>query len=145
MNQATTSSQNQSPDCGKPVINLYAKPTQKNGNFDWDLGFRNPPENGKARVNLPANSGQHTIQIHLVPTSGLNVAFNTDDPIWVTEGTTCPPPEGSKSEQISVKRCNEQLLEIHDKNDGAPRILTYQLNFLGAAPLDPQIQNGGKI
>lgn len=145
MNQTATSSQNPSPESGNPVINLFAKATQKNGGLDWDLGFHNPPENGKAKVDLPANSGEHRIHIHLVPTGGVDVAFNTGDPIWVVEGTTCPPPNGSKSDQVSVKRCTQHLLEIHDKNDGAPRTLTYQLNFVGAAPLDPQIQNGGKI
>ena len=145
MSETHGSSQIQSQDNCNSVINLYARPAQRNGGLDWDLGFHNPPDNGKAKVRLPANSGEHKIHIHLVPSGGLDIGFNTEDPIWVTEGTTCPPPRCSTSEQIAVTRCTAKLLEIHDKNDGPARTLTYQLNFVGADPLDPQIENGGKV
>lgn len=131
-------------DPGK-TVNLFAMATRSGKTVDWKLGFQNPPEQSKARVDLPAKSGPHEIIVHLVATQGLDIDFDTTDPIWVTESGQCPPPNGVNSDQIIVASCTRNLLRFVDKNDGPARTLTYQLNFTGAPALDPEIRNGGTI
>lgn len=131
----------------RPQVRLFAKASREGKATEWKLGFDNPPEQSKARVELAAKSGEHEIVFHLVATQGLDISFDKDDPIWVQEGTQCPPGKGIKTDQISVDSCTHNLLRISDRNDGPARILTYQLNFVGAdaEPLDPEIKNGGTM
>ena len=127
---------------GNPVCVLYAKAFRNGKDIDWDLGTQDPPARGKARVSVPKGSGSQDIHIHLVAANGLKIDFDEADPIWVDEGTACPPPSGSTSDQISIASCSANLLKLHDSNTRACT-LTYQLNFIGAGPCDPTISNGG--
>lgn len=128
-----------------PPVQLHAKPYKVNGTIEWGLGFgKDPAPGSRQEVDLPNRSGEHRIVVHLVcgPTG---VKFDIKDPIWVCDTGTCPPPEGSKSAQIAVCDCTDFKLTLIDKNKGDPCVLTYQLNFIGAKPLDPMIRNGGSV
>lgn len=128
-----------------PPVQLHAKPCKVNGKIEWGLGFgKNPAPGSKQEVDLPKRSGEHKIVVHLVG-GPAGVEFNTKDPIWVCETGSCPPPEGSKSAQIEILECTRSKLTLNDKNEGEARVLTYQLNFIGAEPLDPMIRNGGGL
>lgn len=124
-----------------PIV-LYAEPSAVAGGVQWRLDFENPPMKANVLVDLPHKAPGRDIIFNLVGGCGF-VRFDTDDPIWVHKGQKCPPPDCSKDQQISVKDCSPTKLTIHDKNDGPPCVLTYQLNFIGAEPLDPEIKNGG--
>ena len=126
-----------------PAVHLHAKAREAGCGIEWSLDFKNPPDNGsKAVVDLPKGSGGHDIVIRLIATQGLDIAFDTSDPIWVSEGNACPPPAGINSDQITLGPCSDTQLRIHDSNS-RECVLTYQLNFVGADPLDPMIRNGG--
>ncbi len=129
---------------GNLDVRLHAKARKAGENVDWSLDFKNPPANGsKAQVTLDKASGGCDIIIRLIPTQGLDIGFQTSDPIWVSEGSQCPPPPGIGTDQITIVDCTDNELRIHDLNDGPARDLTYQLNFIGANALDPMIRNGG--
>lgn len=147
MQGSQESGANPQPGPPNPPINLFAKAKREGKGVAWDLGFQNPPEQSKARVDLPKKSGAHEIVFHLVATQGLDIRFDTADPIWVCETGQCPPPKGINTDQITILSCVANLLRIRDSNDGPERILTYQLNFVGedASPLDPEIKNGGTM
>lgn len=135
------------PTGAYPQVRLFAKASRDGKGTEWKLGFRNPPEQSKAPIDLPAKSGAHEIVFHLLATEGLDIRFDPNDPIWVEEGTNCPPSPGIHTDQIKVDSCTHNLLRILDRNDGPARTLTYQLNFVGAdaQPLDPEIRNGGTM
>jgi len=128
-----------------PPMNVHLKARRENGRIEWDVDFKSPPDNGKVMIDLPNKSGAHDIVFHLVPTQGLNISFNTCDPIWVDENAQCPPPPGINSDQIGVEDCKDRKLTIRDANSGPGRDLTYQLNFVGVDPCDPVIRNGGNV
>jgi hypothetical protein len=126
-------------------VRLHAKARKAGTKVEWSLDFKNPPAKGsKAEVKLEKASGGHDIVIRLIPTQGLDIRFKTSDPIWVSEKSQCPPPPGVCTDQITIVDCDDNELRIHDCNNGLPRNLTYQLNFVGADGLDPMIRNGGK-
>lgn len=129
--------------CPNPPINLFAKASKSPNGVEWLLDLRNPPVQSKARVDLAPHSGEHEIVVHLLATQGLEIGFDTTDPIWVCEGQQCPPPRGINTQQISVLSCTGNKLTLRDKNEGDACTLTYQLNFTGACALDPEIRNGG--
>lgn len=143
MTQRNDANQQSQPKVNNPPTNLHVRAREVNGQIEWDLDDKSPPDQGKISVDLLPDSGEHEIVIHLVATQGLKIDWKTSDPIWVSEGTACPPPEGICSDQIRDVTCVGNKLSFKDANDGAPRTLTYQLNFVGAGPCDPEIRNGG--
>lgn len=74
-----------------------------------------------------------------------NINFS-GDPIWVVvDNGSGKSPDGTQPnspEIVDVKVTGGKMLTFTDKNITAGD-LTYQLNFTGADPLDPIIQNGG--
>ena len=124
-----------------PIV-LYAEPTPVSGGVEWRLGFSNPPLKGAVSIDLPHKTPGRDIEFNLVGNLGF-IRFDTTDPIWVHNGQKCPPPKLSKDPQISVKSVSDKQLTIYDRNDGPKCTLTYQLNFIGAQGLDPEIKNGG--
>lgn len=126
-----------------PPIVLHAQAHDVNGTVEWGLGFHPaPPAKFKVNLDLARRSGGHKVIIHLAGNTN-NIRFNQADPIWVCETGACPPPKGSKSTQIEDIQCNANMLTFFDRNAGQECVLTYQLNFIGADPLDPMIRNGG--
>lgn len=123
-----------------PPITLFAKATPSNGGVEWALGDQNPPS-GKYRVDLPKGAPGRKIVIHLVATEGLDIKFNTKDPVWAGE-TGCPPPEGGESDQLEFVECGDRKLTLFNPNSRECTIY-YQMNFIGAEPFDPEIRNGG--
>lgn len=123
---------------------LYAKAsTNGDGKVDWALGSANPPAPGKEAVVIAKDSPGRDIIIHLVPTQGLDIEFDTSDPVFAYEGTSCPPPNPKiDTDQLSVKNCSKFKLTMHDPNT-RPCTIMYQMNFIGADPFDPEIRNGG--
>jgi len=123
-------------------INVHVKARPEGGSIEWDVDFKSPPDPGKVKIELPRGAGPEEIVFHLVPTHGLDVEFNPDDPIWVSRGDRCPDQRGLDP-QISIAGTSARKLRIHNANSGAGCTLHYQLNFLGADPCDPIIINGG--
>lgn len=123
-----------------PPITLYAKATRSNGGVEWALGTENPPS-GKCELDFPKDAPGRQIVIHLVATQGLNIDFDTKDPVWVGE-TGCPPPKNGKSDQLQFVGCDARKLTLYDPNS-RECTLYYQMNFTGAEPFDPEIRNGG--
>jgi hypothetical protein len=133
-------------DKRNPPMNVHVKArTTSGGGIEWDVGFKSPPDKGKVEIDLPPDSGKHDLVFHLVPTHGLDIEFDTADPIWVAEGGPCPPASGINSTQVGIVDRSDRKLTISDANSGDARILRYQLNFIGAGPCDPIIKNGGGI
>ena len=102
-----------------------------------------------AKMNLPKDSGPHSIEFQLQDHTGLGLQFDTGDPIWVDEDGPCPPRQGLNSDQLTVSSINARKLDTVNDNTGRPRELRYQLNFVASdgsrAECDPVIQNGGGI
>jgi len=107
----------------------------------WDVGFNNPPPQGKVPINVAQGSGPEDIIFHLLGTPGVNANFDLSDPIWVKSGGSCPTQSGLDP-QITISQKSQNQLAINDKNLVAGN-LHYQLNFVGADPCDPIIINGG--
>lgn len=76
-----------------------------------------------------------------------NITFANTDPIWVSPDTgtgASPTASGINTNQIiDVTGAGRKVLKFTDINIDPAVDLTYQLNFTGANPLDPIIQNGG--
>lgn len=107
----------------------------------WDVGFNNPPPQGKVPINVAQGSGREDIIFHLLGTPGMNADFDPTDPIWVASSGSCPTQSGLDP-QITIFQKSPNLLTISDTNAVAGT-LHYQLNFRGADPCDPIIINGG--
>jgi hypothetical protein len=80
--------------------------------------------------------------------TGHGLRFNRQSPIWVHENEhgQCPP-KGAASEQIEVLSCDDDTLELINRN-AKESTLRYQLNFVdkgnNAQHCDPEFKNGGK-
>lgn len=100
-----------------------------------------------SRMQLPRDSGEHSITFRLQDQSGQALRFDTGDPIWIDEDGPCPPTPGISSDQLSVVGCTNDVLSTVNANSGRARALRYQLNFIRAdgsrVPCDPIIDNGG--
>jgi hypothetical protein len=102
-----------------------------------------------ARLKLDRDSGQHEIEFELHDQSGLNLTFDSEDPLWIGENCPCPPPQGVNSDQVQIANTAAQSLTALNANSGAARELRYQLNFVakdGSRQVcDPIMENGGGI
>lgn len=100
-----------------------------------------------SRLKLPKGSGKHEITFMLLDQTGRGLQFDTTDPIWVDEDGPCPPTPGVSSDQLSIVGSAQNRLSAMNANDGRPRELRYQLNFVAndgsRAECDPIIENGG--
>lgn len=123
------------------ATNVFVKARGSSMPTEWDVGFTNPPPQGKANINLAKGSGAQDIIFHLVASPGVNASFDPTDPIWVNSGGSCPTQSGLDP-QITVSQKTQNQLTIRDANSVAGN-LHYQLNFQGAGPCDPIIINGG--
>ena len=122
-------------------VTMYAKAEKDGDGVKWSLGESNPPAPGKAIIRVPLGESRR-IMIHLVATQGLDIKFDTSDPIWAHEGKTCPPPQGiSTGGQLELVNCTDRLLTLSDTAERDSTIM-YQMNFIGAEPFDPEIRNG---
>ena len=137
-------SENVQPQMRMAPTTLFAKATPVGSGLSWSLGAQNPPQSGKAIVDVPKGDPGREIVIHLVPTHGLDIQFDTSDPLWATETGQCPPPRGIDTDQLEVVSCTDRKLTLFDSNS-RKCVITYQMNFVGAAPFDPEIRNGGRV
>lgn len=120
----------------------------QNGQISWTLSYAG--KKGTSSQDYPPivlAKYDTNAKITFTIKDGDGITFAAD-PIWVAvAGPGNPVPSPSKAgvnDQIdSVKLHNSTQLVIVDKNKGDPVTLSYQLNFEGAPPLDPIIQNGG--
>lgn len=130
------------PTNGK--LQLHCKGKPNGSGIEWSLDDRGGPPSGKiVKVDLPRDSGPCELTIHLTVAGGADVAFNTEDPIWAAQNA-CPRQPGIHTDQIEVVPPTEaKKLTFVSKNQGDPQSLFYQLNFVGADPLDPEIKSGG--
>lgn len=118
----------------------------------WEMTYDNKKGNSPATypvMVLDKDSGSHQIHISILDSAGIAFTPGTTDPkdgdnaFWVHEGTTSPPSKSTHSQIKDVKLHNGTKLTFKDINNGKEVVLAYQLNFTGAPPLDPIIQNGG--
>ena len=123
------------------AINVFVRARDATRPTEWDVGFSNPPPQGKVPINVAPGSGPEEINFHILGTPGVNADFDPSDPIWVTSSGSCPTQSGLDP-QIAVTQISPNLLKISDSNAVAGN-LHYQLNFQGADPCDPIIINGG--
>jgi hypothetical protein len=123
------------------ATNVFVRARNTTRPTEWDVGFNNPPPQGKVPINVGQGSGPEEISFHLLGTPGMNADFDPNDPIWVTSSGSCPTQSGLDP-QITVTQKSQNLLKISDTNAVAGT-LHYQLNFQGADPCDPIIINGG--
>jgi hypothetical protein len=116
------------------------------GGVDFEVDGIKAPH---AHLELDKDSGKHLIEFELHDHSGLELKFDSRDPIWVDEDCPCPPRGGIHSDQIEVGDCADRSLQIVNGNWGRERELRYQLNFVasdGSRPnCDPVVKNGGGI
>ena len=112
--------------------------------IDWDIDGKKPHE---SKIHFKHGTGPHRVKFKLHDSSGRNLRFDASNPICDHISETECPPQGSKSGQIEVVRCDDRMLTITNKNSGDECILHYQLNFVddggSPEPLDPIFHNGG--
>jgi hypothetical protein len=115
------------------------------GRVEWTIDGKKPH---KSVISCPRKSGPHTVNFHLDDETGLGLSFQ-NDALWVHENEAgqCPPGTGILTDQISISSVKPGKLTISNSNEGAPRTLQYQLNFVDAngasVSVDPCIKNGG--
>ncbi len=127
--------------------------------MDYDGKHGNSPSN-YPEIELLKNSGSHHLIFTIENPAGLSINF---DPSMVQVGAqsihnafwaqrNSKPLTAVLHEQIkSVKIDSTKMtMNVHDKNQGTPKTLVYQINFVDTAnpavkvtPLDPEIKNGG--
>jgi hypothetical protein len=114
------------------------------GQIDFEVDGKKAKD---SRLKLDKNSGVHSIDFDLHDQTGRQLQFNTGDPIWAGDDVPCPPAPGLNSDQLAVAGCVPQSLTVTNSNNGSPRDVRYQLNFVdaagGAQSCDPIIENGG--
>lgn len=116
-------------------------PVQQGKEFVWRMshnGQTGGPGNYPKVVVDPKAAAD--FEITIVNPQGITFS---SQPIWIKAGLA-KPPAGFVDPQIAdIAGQNTTVLKFRDLNTGPPVTLTYQLNFDGAPPLDPIIQNGG--
>ena len=127
-------------------MNVKVKAERSGDGIEWTIDGKKP----KASVHsFGRKTGPHVLHFHLDDRTDLGLRFD-EDPIWAHENDEqqCPPP-GINTDQLQVSSVAPGKLSLHNRNDGPPRTLHYQLNFVdesGAArQVDPVIKNGGHI
>lgn len=96
------------------------------------------------KIDIPKGSPETPFKFQITGNGTQGVTFSTD-PIWVAvdDGTGSPKGAGvnSQIDDVQVTQGGKSLT-FTDLNTEKV-VLTYQLNFTGAPPLDPIITNGG--
>jgi hypothetical protein len=129
-------------------------PTMQGTQVHWEMQYGNQKGSGPDSypvIKLDHDSGTNNIKFTIAGTNDitfLNPPDKSDKPLYVMEvpkGSHKKPSKGVLNGQITSWNVsqNGKTLTITDKNHGAGRDLSYQLNFNNAGALDPIIQNGG--
>lgn len=120
---------------------------------DWKAGnghFQDPP------IDLPKNSADWNIQLHLFDSSGKGLQFKStaDEAMWVKKGANCPTSKGNGDGQMSFGAVKSKkpggprnLLEVSDANSEKCD-LHFMLCFEAGGTTykyDPVIKNGGNV
>lgn len=131
------------PTNGK--LHMYLQARREGDTIKWSLDDQDPPRVGACTpIHAPKDSGSSKIHFHILESPGINARFDTIEPIWIEMGGECPPKKGIDTHgQIEWSSCDSDTLILKNKNKGQPANFTYQLNFIGAPALDPEIRNGG--
>ena len=125
-------------------MNVKVEAEQIGEGIEWTIDGKSPLASVHS---FGRKTGPQELNFHLNDKTGLGLRFD-EDPIWVheTEEQQCPPP-GISTDQIQVSSVGTGKLTIQNQNDGAPRTLHYQLNFIDGSGarrrVDPVIKNGG--
>lgn len=118
----------------------------------WEMTYDNKKGDKPGsypEVVLLKDSGNHEFTITIENANGIAFAHGTnywkngDNALWIHEGLTSPTQKVTHAQIKDVKLHNNTQLIFKDINNGKEVTLAYQLNFTGAPPLDPIIQNGG--
>ena len=126
-------------------LNVKVRATlDASGQIDFEVDGKKAKD---SRIKLDKDSGAHSIDFDLHDQTGRQLQFNQGDPIWAGDNVPCPPAPGLNSDQMSIDGCVPQTLTVTNSNNGAPRDVRYQLNFVDSAGVpqscDPIIENGG--
>jgi hypothetical protein len=113
--------------------------------IDWEIDGAKAKD---SKINFKKDDLDVVVKFKLDDATDRGLRFNTQAPIWVHENEQgqCPP-NGASNEQIEVRSCDGETLELINKN-AKECTLRYQLNFVdegnNAQPCDPEFKNGGK-
>jgi hypothetical protein len=124
-------------------VKVEAKKGEK-GLIDWEIDGKKAKE---SRIDFEKGASDVLVQFKLQDATSRKLRFNTDDPIWIheNEAGVCPP-KGASDKQIEVVSCEDDTLQLINKNE-KESVLRYQLNFVDQAnkaePCDPEFKNGG--
>lgn len=130
-------------------INVKLTLIGQDGASGWEMDIAGQGKGGPngypaAKV---AHGSSADFQFVITGPNTQNITFATTNPISVSldDGTgKSPATAGINTDQIvDVSGGGSKVLKFKDLNSDPAVNLTYQLNFTGADPLDPIIQNGG--
>lgn len=130
----------------KPILDQLGKPV------GWEMKYGDKKGTSPGTyptIVLPENSGNHDFTVTIENANGVafvpgsNRPKDGDNALWVVAGQTSPTQKGLHPQIKDAKLHNDTQLVFKDVNNGDPVDLAYRLNFKGAPPLDPIIQNGG--
>src|SRR6476660_6665748 len=116
------------------------------GGIAWTIDGKKPR---MSVLNCPSRTGPHEIRFKLDDNTSSGLQFVQGDAFWVHENEAgkCPPTTGIGTDQVSISSVKPGKLTILNANEGLPRTLQYQLNFIDAegvtCSVDPCIKNGG--
>lgn len=100
--------------------------------------------NNYPKIDVPKGPSDVPFKFQITGAGTQGITFGAD-PIWVAVDKGTGSPEGSgvhsQIEDVNVSQGGKSLT-FTDLNTEKV-VLTYQLNFTGAPPLDPIISNGG--
>lgn len=130
-------------------INIRLTLVDEGGTAAWHMDIAGQGKGGpnaypKAAV---AHGSSADFQFVITGPGTQNITFAQTNPISISvdDGTgKSPTVKGVQTNQIeNVSGGGGKVLKFTDLNTDPAVDLTYQLNFTGADPLDPIIQNGG--
>ena len=138
----------------KVEVHAWLDRTTNKVTFDdeWEASWSNGKQKGEIKV--PYGTPPSEIHFHLRDDTGLHLNFMKAfaDVIYVSTGSTCPPPRGNDGGQITFVSSTANLLKVNNANS-ATCDLKYALRFNGRDNsaggenqpyvYDPDLKNGG--
>lgn len=143
--------ENSAAQAGRPIIvDVFAQQGAGGSvscRHEWR--FEDGSSQGSGTIEVPARKHSDPgtpIHFHLHDSTGRDLRFDSDDPIWVSRDT-CPNQSCEDSEMPRKDhQASPRLLKVHNRNSEECE-LHYNLRFKDrsgeSAEYDPAIKNGG--